>query len=267
MVTDARLDAAKAIAMLVVLLSLLAVPAPAEAHAYGPFSISVSSGLLVSEGRIDIRWVLDMAETPASATVELIDADADGTVTDHEKDAYFSTWVGSILNQIQLEVDGRALPKEITSRELTLPAGEGGSPALRLVMDLTAAYAPASTTHEASYRDTNYEDYVGWREVFVAAGDGITLVTTSAPTASRTQELTVYPADLGMSVPLSEASFTFADAKPGASAAPETARDPGHGADAPGFQLWPTGILAAGVVAVLVVVMVAANRPARPPRR
>jgi hypothetical protein len=244
----------------------LLTPSPAVAHAYGPFSISVYSGLVVSQGRIEIRWVLDMAEIPAAATVELIDEDADGTVTESEKDAYFDLWVGSILDQINLVVDGQDLEKEIVARELTLPAGEGGSPALRLVMDLVSTVPGATGRHSATYRDTNYMEYVGWREVAVAPGAGIELIESSAPLEGRTNELTIYPADLGLSVPNSEAEFVFAAAAPVATDAVrptslEGAEDEG------GFQLWPTGVLAAALVAVLIGIMAVANRPSRRPRR
>jgi hypothetical protein len=247
----------------------LASPARAEAHAFGPFSISVYSRLVVTEDEIQIRWVLDMAEIPATATVELIDTNADGTVTEREKGAYFDLWVGSVLEQIELVVDGRSLSKEIVGRELTLPAGEGGSPALRLEMDLVAEVPGDSASHEASYRDTNYKDYIGWREVAVAPGPGTQLVESSAPLEGRTNELTVYPADLGVSVPTSEATFVFAaaDANPSLAAGPVTASDapaaPG------GFQLWPTGVLAALLVAGLAALMYAANAepPAARPRR
>src|SRR5918996_1843216 len=85
------------------LLSVSLVPG-AAGHAFGPFSISVYSGLVVRDDRIEIRWVLDMAEIPATATVELIDSDGDGRVTDAEKSAYFDLWVSSVLAEIQLSV-------------------------------------------------------------------------------------------------------------------------------------------------------------------
>src|SRR5688572_28816622 len=190
----------------------LLAPSPAGAHAFGPFSISVYSRLVVSEDQIEIRWVLDMAEIPATATVELIDTNADGTVTEREKAAYFDLWVGSVLGQIELVVDGQSLSKEIVGRELTLPAGEEGAPALRLEMDLVAEVPGEGPSHSATYRDCNYSDYVGCLEVAVAPGSGAQLIESSAPLEGRTNELTVYPADLGRSVPTSEAEFVFAAA-------------------------------------------------------
>ena len=247
------------------LLACGAVPARAEAHAFGVLSISVYSGLVVSVDEIQIRWVLDMAEIPASATVELIDTDKDGNVTEEEKSAYFDLWVGSVLEQIHLVVDGQDLSKEIVERELTLPAGEGGRLALRLVMDLVAA-VPEGSVHEASYRDANYLDYVGWREVAVAAGPGAKLIESTAPAEGRTNELTVYPPDLGLSVPTSEADFSFAAAE-SVPSGDQAALSGGQQSDSGGFEVWPTGVLAVVVLAGLVAVMVAVNRPGRRARR
>ena len=248
------------------LLASGAVPARSEAHAFGALSISVYSGLVVSVDEIQIRWVLDMAEIPASATVELIDTDKDGKVTQEEKGAYFDLWVGSVLDQIHLVVDGQALSKEIVDRELTLPVGEGGRLALRLVMDLAATVPEGGSVREATYRDANYLEYIGWREVAVAAGPGAQLIESSAPVTGRTNELTNYPPDLGLSVPTSEAEFSFgvAESVPSGDQATLTG---GLQTDSGGFQVWPTGILAAVLLAGLLAVMVAVNRPGRRVRR
>ena len=259
--------AAPLLACLLACGGLVVFPAGAEAHAFGPFSISVYSRLVVSDDQIEVRWVLDMAEIPATATVELIDTNADGTVTEPEKDAYFDLWVGSVLDQIQLVVDGENLSKEIVGRVLTLPDSEGGVPALRLEMDLLAVVPGASTSHSASYRDSNYVDYVGWREVAVAPGSGAQFVESSAPLEGRTNELTVYPADLGQSVPTSEATFAFADAAAVPSAVTGPDGSPGQPAASTGFQLWPTGVLAALLVLGLAGLMLFANRPSARPCR
>ncbi|HYN63745.1 MAG TPA: hypothetical protein VES36_03995 [Candidatus Limnocylindrales bacterium] len=263
------------------LASLLAIGSapPVSAHAFGTFSISVYSGLVVGAHEIRIRWVLDMAETAAMATVELIDSDDNGDVTAKERNAYFDVWVTSVLDGIQLTVDGQPVSKTIGFRELTLPSGERGSPALRVVMDLTAVLpaSKAGDIHEARYRDTNYTDYIGWREVAVAAGEDAHLIQSSAPTKGRTNELTIYPADLGMSVPRSEAEFTFSAATPGNPAddlksegdpaVADASRSDGNGAGS-AFTIWPTGVLAIAAVSALGALLMAANRnePARPRR-
>ena len=237
----------------------LAAPPPVSAHPFGPFSISVYGGLVVHDDHIQLRWVLDMAETAAVATVDLIDADDDGRVTDAEKAEYFDLWVGSILEGITLVVHGQELLLSIVDRELTLPKGEGGVPAVRLVMDLTAEVVTGASTYVATYRDTNYTDYYGWREVAVAPAPGIRLLASTAPAEGRTKELTEYPADLGLSVPTSEAEFTFAaeEAAPAGQTTPLAASEN----QSPSDSAWPTGIFAALVGVAFIGVLVALNKP------
>jgi nickel/cobalt exporter len=242
-------------------LALGAMPAGAMAHPMGNFSISVYSRLEILPREIHVRWVLDMAEIPSATTVKLIDANSDGTITEAEKGKYFALWVTSILDSIQLGVDGKRLPLEVVSHDLTLPSGEGGQLALRIVMDLTAHLPEMrpGTPHYGEYHDTNYKRYIGWREVVVTAGDGVQLIDSSAPTQDRTDELRTYPADLWAGAPTSDATFTVA-AVPRASesaAALAQAGDQRAGASpssgGPGFTLWPTGVLAALMVGGIAV--------------
>jgi hypothetical protein len=247
-----------------------ATPPMAAGHAFGSFSISVFSQLTVADRQVRIRWVVDMAELPAGVVVELIDTDSDGVTTEIERTAYVNVWISSVLQNLELQVDGVDLPLEVVSSELSFPLGEGGSPSLRVVADLVARLAPlhAADVHEATYRDTNYIEYIGWREVAVAVAEGVRLIESSVPLEGRTQELTVYPADLGMSVPSSEAQFTFSLAAPASASPGSSISGQGLESAAPSFKWWPTGVLAVlVVVGVLGLAAVTSDRPAPRGRR
>jgi nickel/cobalt transporter (NicO) family protein len=239
----------------------------------GTFSISVYSRLEVGVDEIQLRWVMDMAEAPSAATVKLIDADGSGSVSEAEKNEYFQLWSISIVDAIDLSVDGRDLPLQVTAYDLALPSGEGGSPALRVTMDLTAELPPRRQGRDlvAHYRDMNYTDYIGWREVVVRAGEGVALLDSSAPTEDRTNELRTYPSDLWATPPNSEATFTIHLFDPAASAAPATGSASGTSGTPPqpvsGFQVWPTGVLAALVIGLIVAWGVVEARGDRPRRR
>lgn len=248
----------------------LVTPTAATGHAFGSFSISVFSQLTVAADEVRVRWVVDMAELPAGVIVELIDTDDDGVASEAEETAYLTLWIPSVLGNLELRVDGADLSLELEAHELSFPIGEGGEPFLRLVADLVAPLPAAggAEVHEATYRDANYTEYIGWREVAVAPGEGVSLIESSVATEGRTQELTVYPADLGVSVPTSEARFTFALATADASAAGSPAASGQDPAPAdPSFQIWPTGVLAVLVVAVLGVAVVFLDRSAPRGRR
>jgi hypothetical protein len=248
----------------------LVTPAAAAGHAFGSFSISVFSQLTVAADDVRVRWVVDMAELPAGVIVDLIDADDDGVASEAEETAYLALWIPSVLENLDLRVDGADLSLELESHELSFPIGEDGAPYLRLVADLVAPLpAPdGADIHEASYRDTNYTEYIGWREVAVAPAEGVSLIESSVAVEGRTEELTIYPADLGVSVPTSEARFTFSLAAADASAAGSpgaSGRDPAPAG--PSFQLWPTGVLAVLVVVLLGVAVVFLDRSAPRGRR
>ena len=242
----------------------LVMPSLAAGHAFGSFSISVFSQLTVAQDEVRVRWVVDMAELPAGVIVDLIDTDGDGVASEAEETAYLTLWIPSVLENLELSVDGADLSLDLVAHELSFPIGEGGAPFLRLVADLVSPLPAAQGTdvHEATYRDTNYTDYVGWREVAVAAEEGVSLVESSVAVEGRTKELTVYPPDLGMSVPSSEARFTFSLASADASADGSPASGPESAPAGRAFQIWPIGVLVLVVVLLLGVAVVISDRSA-----
>ena len=246
-------------------LALLVLRSVAIGHPMGTFSVSVYSRLLVEQRQINVRWVLDMGELPSAAVVDLIDADANGQVSPAERHAYLATWVSSILDAIEVTLDGEPLRKRVDSHELALPGGEGGAPALRVVLDLTAEL-PVLTpgrAYDVRYEDSNYVEYPGWREVIVQAGDHVALVESSVPAQDQTDELRNYAPVLSAAAANSVADFTFEIAGPAASGGsgpgPSGAAELSTGAR-PGFSLWPTGVLALLVLGALAVVIVVVER-------
>jgi hypothetical protein len=252
------------------LVSLAAAIAPASraaAHDFGSLSINVYSHLTLEPSRVRVRWVLDMAEVPAAAIVGLIDQDGNGTASRDEQDAYFATWLSSVLAEIHLRVDGEELPVAVDSAELELPAGENGALYVRVRLDLTTDLPSpmADGEHRASFQDLNYRDYLGWREVIVTADPGVDLVSSSVATVDRTNELQTYPPDLGASTPNSEAAFSFRIDAAGASHTPSSA--PGH-TGAATDDLPALGLLLLAAAAVVVSVLSGlGGRPRRRARR
>jgi hypothetical protein len=234
-----------------------------DAHDFGSLSINVYSRLTLAATQVRIRWVLDMAEIPAGAIVGLIDQDGNGVASQEEQDAYFATWLSSVLGEIHLTVDGTELPTAVDTAELELPTGENGALYVRVRLDLSADLPapPATGMYAASFEDLNYRDYLGWREVVVSADPGVELVTTTVATVDRTNELQTYPPDLGASTPNSEATFSFRLNSAAASGAPSgTTTQPEAGAN---VGLPAVGLLLAVAAAVAVSVLSGLGRGAR----
>ena len=153
-------------------LAALVLPVAASAHPLGNFTINRFSRIEVAGPRIYVRYVLDLAEIPTFQA---------GKIDAH-------VYARRIARGAQLTVDGRRVRLVPTETALAHPAGAGGLKTTRFEVVLRG---PAlNGRSEVEYRDTNYANRIGWKEVLVG----------SAP--SRSRELRAYPKDL-LSSPLS----------------------------------------------------------------
>ncbi|MET8150571.1 sulfite exporter TauE/SafE family protein [Actinoplanes sp. NPDC049668] len=170
--------------------------AAASAHPLGNFSVNRYAGLTLYPDRIDAVVVADLAELP---TLQDAPASCD------EAAAALAVTAG-----------GAAVRWSVAGSSLVYAEGAGGLRTSRLDCRLSAPAAlgrSAEVTVVNSFRD----DRIGWREL-AAAGSGIALTGSSLPTASVSDELRAYPADL-LASPSDVRSATFT-AAPGAGSAP-----------------------------------------------
>jgi nickel/cobalt transporter (NicO) family protein len=162
----------KRLVLLFVALAGLALPVAASAHPLGNFTVNRFSRIEVAGPRIYVRYVLDLAEIPTFQAGK-IDA---------------QSYARRIARGAQLTVKGRRVRLIPVETALAHPAGAGGLKTTRFEAVLRGpALADRS---EVEYRDTNYANRIGWKEVLVG----------SVP--SRSHELRAYPIDL-LSSPLS----------------------------------------------------------------
>jgi nickel/cobalt transporter (NicO) family protein len=177
----------------------IVVAVPAFAHPLGNFTINRFSQVQVNGDRIDVLYVVDYAEIPAFQEKQRIADDPN----------YVDRQVDQIGHGLALDVGGQRLPLAIDDHSLTFLMGQGGLQTMRLQILLSAS-APAGGRHSASYRDTNYQGRLGWKEIIVQQAGGAELLTSSAPTQSVTNALRVYPKDmLASPLDMTEARFTF----------------------------------------------------------
>jgi nickel/cobalt exporter len=149
----------------------LAAPAAAAAHPLGNFTINRFSRIEVAGPRVYVHYVLDMAEIP---TFQAGRIDAPSLARRIARDAL-------------LTVDGRRVPLVSVEWALAHPNGAGGLKTTRFEVILRGPRLRARS--DVGYRDRNYSDRIGWKEILV--GD--------AP--SRSDELRAYPKNL-LSSPL-----------------------------------------------------------------
>jgi len=165
----------KRLAFLAAAFAVLVLPVAASAHPLGNFTVNRFSRIEVAGPRIYVRYVLDLAEIPTFQAGK-IDAHA---------------YARRIARGAQLTVNGRRMRLIPIETVLAHPAGAGGLRTTRLETILRGPRLAGAS--DVEYRDTNYSDRIGWKEIVVGA----------APSTSH--ELRAYPKDL-LSSPLTVTS-------------------------------------------------------------
>ncbi len=181
----------------------------------GNFSVNRYGRVDLRPGTSTLTYVLDLAEIP---TFELLERWKIETPTaelvQQKGEAEARLW----LSRVALAVDGRPVSPVLRRVKTQLQDGAGGMPVLRVeaVADL------ALGSGRLTYRDGNFAERAGWKEVVIRRGNGVAVSQSSVSGRDLSQALTAYPADLTVAPPqVSEASVTYTmDATP-APVAPE----------------------------------------------
>ena len=182
----------------------LAAPAVAAAHPLGNFTVNRFSRIEVGAGHVYVRYVVDLAEIPTLQAGRI------------DRRAY----ARRIAAGLKLRLGGRPAVLVPVASRLVQPPGQGGLRTTRLEVVLRGPALSAAT--RLDYRDTNFRDRIGWKEIVV--GD--------AP--SRSRELRSYPGDL-LESPLDVTSIT-ATLMPGDGDAPGLDRAAAPERAAGGFE-------------------------------
>jgi nickel/cobalt exporter len=196
----------------VMCLSWLAVPPQkASAHPLGEATISQYSALTIGKERVDIRYIVDMAEIPAFQELRGIGQGRTmGTdVIPEERDSYTSRKGAELLRGLSLTVDGTQLPLALGKVTISFPQGNGGLPTLRLEMCVSANLGRRQSG-SLQYSVSNFIGRKGWNEVIARPASGVKLDRSSVPTTDITNGLTVYKLDVTASPPeVHEATLVF----------------------------------------------------------
>jgi ABC-type nickel/cobalt efflux system permease component RcnA len=176
-------------------------PGRAEAHPLGNFTVNQYSRLEIARDTVAIRYLVDMAEIPAFQERQSIDANGDGQVGDAEQAAYLARQVPALLSGLHLAVNGQLAELRVAAQALSFPAGQGGLPTMRIQLDLAAPLAGTTQPLAIEYRDDNFGERIGWREILIRPGGCVTLADSSVPAQDQSDELRTYPQDM-LSSPL-----------------------------------------------------------------
>ena len=180
----------------ILVVAFAALAAPAGAHPLGNFSMNHIAEVSVSDGRVDVRYVLDQAEIPTFQERGVARAERV-----RRKRA-------EVLRRLSVTADGRPLALTPGTPTLALRPGAGGLQTTRFELTLGAAVH----ARRVEVRDGTYPGRVGWRAIVARPGRG-TAVRSSVPATDPTHGLTRYPKD-ALSSPADIRSATLA-ARPG----------------------------------------------------
>jgi ABC-type nickel/cobalt efflux system permease component RcnA len=195
-----------------IFISLFLTAGKGEAHPMGNFSINHYSGWEISPDELRLRYILDLAEIPAFQEIQKIDLDRNGERSAQEEGRYLSEQATSLASGLMLEVAGARLALTPVSYDLTFPPGAGGLPTMRLSVlyraSLPVAAAAAQGAIDLLYRDRNFPDRTGWKEMAAVGRNGISLIGSPLPTTGS--ELRAYPEREIQSPPqVTETRFSF----------------------------------------------------------
>ncbi|HXW14305.1 MAG TPA: hypothetical protein VEN79_07325, partial [Terriglobia bacterium] len=186
-------------------------PPDALAHPMGNFSISHFAGFRIEAGAVDLRYILDMAEIPTFQEMQ-----ATGIVPDPNGPrvvAYLASKAEALKGGLVVTLNGRPLSLETVAKNVIFPPGAGNLPTMKIGFVYRAPFSDVACPCKLEYRDGNYPERAGWKEVVSSAGPGVTLDMSTAVEVSRSQELANYPTDLINSPPqdlAAQLTFTLA---------------------------------------------------------
>jgi ABC-type nickel/cobalt efflux system permease component RcnA len=171
------------------------------AHPLGNFSISQYSALRIDGDAVSIRYIVDMAEIPTFQ--EIRDAGIVANGDDPRTQVYLAKKILTLRDGLSLEINGRRLPLYAEANEIIFPPGAGGLPTLKIGASFRAKLpiTLGATRYSLNYRDDNFTERAGWKEIVAASGSGAIISNSSVPETDRSAELSNYPTDLLNSPP------------------------------------------------------------------
>lgn len=187
-------------------------PGRAAAHPLGNFTINRYARVEAGADTVRVVWALDMAEIPTFQEMNAIDRDRNGVANDAERATYLEQKLTEIARNLRLTVNGTQLTLRAEAAEISFGEGQGGLALLRIDASF-AGDLPANLRAgvlDAQFRDTNYDNRLGWKEIVVRGTAGAAIRESTALAENTSDELRSYPDDsLQSPLDVREARFRF----------------------------------------------------------
>ena len=178
----------------------------------GNFSVNHYSRITLSQDRVKVLYLIDMAEIPTFQEMRksgLTTADEDPITA-----SFLAEQAQALKEGLSLQIDGRSVELIPAGRRLAFANGAGGLPTMKIELNLEAKLGKVAGVGSLSYVDRNFSGRAGWKEIVVLE-DGVNIVESSASRIDRSQQLTNYSSDAFNGPPQQLSAFvTFKQAVP-----------------------------------------------------
>jgi ABC-type nickel/cobalt efflux system permease component RcnA len=178
----------------------------------GNFSVNHYSAISVAGNRVQILYLVDMAEIPTFQELASLGVQGATVLRATQKSSYLANKLRGLAPEIALTSDRKRVPLSVRASSLIFPPGAGGLPTERIYAVLQGRLPARASA--LRYTDDTFQGRAGWKEI-VAGGSQLT--SASVPSTSRSHALTIYPANVTSSPPQDlAASLTLNRSRSGA---------------------------------------------------
>jgi nickel/cobalt exporter len=167
-----------------------ALGALAFAHPMGNFSVSRYMRFDASGTALHLVYALDLAEIP---TFEMTHRWGLDNPTPAEIETRAGAEMRRWIDALEIDINGKRIRPAVESVRAKVTGGAAAMPVVLVTARLSAPL-PAGPAR-LQYRDPNFAERTGWKEVVVEPGRGREIVSSSGVAADVSKALTAYPAD------------------------------------------------------------------------
>lgn len=226
-----------------------------SAHPLGNFTINHYARLEVAVTEVQLYLVYDFAEIPTFQEKQTLDQNGDGTITNAESTQYLVSSLDKLGANLSLVIQDQSAVLSLVpnSAQLALLPGQGGLEIMQIRARYSTPLDPNAFPLKIRYRDDNYSERIGWREIVAKPAKGITITKSNVRNTETSDELRNYPQDL-LSNPLNDREANFSVARGASPHAPATF-DPQTGNNTTLIIAISAGVITVGVLLAIFLLL------------
>ena len=183
--------------------ALSVLVAVAFAHPLGNFTINHFARIASSTERVQVLYVVDLAEIPTFQESRTADTNGDGALSQAELQALLDRVAPGYVAGLLLTEGGHPIDLQLVAKTITLQPGAAQLPTMRLVFDLAGKTETTGGSVRYRIENANGRGRSGWFELVVVPLGGARVYDSSIFGNGVSDELKTYPQDQLMA-PLGE---------------------------------------------------------------